>query len=174
MKPLLPVWSIPLVLAIAGIVLAVGNLPATLGAIVGIETVLVCGYAIWRARKHPEGPRPITNFLGLLPGQLLILLMIALLDVPGRLAALWAVIPAATIAYDAVALYAPRGRARTSILIGLYAILWAVPIALLERVIAIRRGLDSGTETIVVIVFAVVGGAFILLGVFRHWRADKE
>jgi len=174
MRPPLPIWSVPSLLAIVGIVLFVGNLSSALMVVVSVETVISCLYLIWRIRRRPDVPRPITNVLSLLPGHLLVLLMVSLLEAPDLLAAVWASIPAATIAYDVVSFGAPKGSVRTSTLIGLYAILWAVPIALLERVIAIRRGLDGGTETIVVIAFAVAGVVFISLGVYRHWRTDKE
>ncbi len=174
MRPPLPIWSIPLLLAIVGIVLFVGNLSPLLMGVVAAETVLTCGYLLWRVRRRSDAARPITNVLSLMPGHMLILLMVSFLGAPDRLAALWALIPAVSVAYDAISLHVRKGAWRTSTLIGLYAILWAVPIALLERVIAIRRGLDKGAETIAVIAFAVVGVVFISLGIYRHWRTDKE
>ena len=174
MRPPLPIWSIPLMLAVIGIVLLVGRLSPVLGAVVVAETVLVSAYLVRRARKGAETERPVTNLLALFPGHLLLLLAVSLLESPDGLAALWASIPITSIAYDLVSRKAPRGAGRTSTLIVLYAILWAVLFALLERVIAIRRGFGRGNEIIAAVAFGVFGVLFISLGIYRHWRAGKE
>lgn len=174
MKPVLPIWSIPLLLAMVGIALVVGNLSAGLGALVAVETVLFCGYLFWRARMHPNVERPTSNLLSLFPGHLLLLLAIAILPEPGLLPLLWACIPAASVGYDLVSLRMHRGRTRTSILIGVYAILWTALFTLLNRVIAIGRGFGNREEIIAAVVFGVFGGLFILIGIYRHLRADKE
>ena len=170
----LPIWSIPLMLAVMGIVLLIGNLPFAVSLLIGAETIAFCVYLLWRARRHPDAERPIASVLSLFPGHLLLLLAVSLLPEPGRLALLWAFIPLASIAYDAVSIRASKGGVRTSTLIGLYAILWAALFTLLDRVIAIRRGFGEREEIIAAVAFGVFGILFISLGVFRHWRADKE
>ncbi|MGB2983177.1 MAG: hypothetical protein WBC63_04865 [Candidatus Bipolaricaulia bacterium] len=174
MRPPLPIWSIPFLLAIVGLILFLGNLSALLGAIVSLETVVFAAYLLWRSRRATESVGPVSNLLALFPGHLLLLLAVSLLERPNGLAALWAIVPAVSVAYDAVSLNGPRGRVRASILIGLYAILWAVLFTLLERVIAIKRGFGRGDEIIVAAAFGVFGILFISLGILRHWRAAKE
>jgi hypothetical protein len=171
---LLPIWSIPLMLAVLGIILWVGNLSPLHGVIAASETVLYCVYLVWRSRRRAEAEKPIANILSLFPGHLLVLLAVSLLPDPGWLASLWALVPAASVAYDAVSINAPKGRGRTSTLIGLYAILWAALFTLLDRVIAIRRGFGEQEEIIAAAAFSVFGILFISLGSFRHWRAGKE
>lgn len=174
MKPALPVWSVPMLLAMTGIALFVGGFSVGAVTVVAAESVLVCAYLLWRARRRPDAPRPPSNVLALFPGHLLLLLAIALSPQPDRLVPLWAIIPAVSVAYDGVAISAARGRLRTSILIGGYAILWAAVFTLLNRVVAIGRGFGRREEILAAVAFALFGGAFIGLGVLRHWRADKE
>ena len=174
MRQPLPIWSIPLMLAVLGIVLWVGNLSPSHGVIAASETVLYCAYLVWRARRRVEAKKPVANILSLFPGHLLVLLAVSLLPDPGWLASLWALVPVVSIAYDAVSINAPKGMGRTSTLIGLYAILWAALFTLLDRVIAIRRGFGEQEEIIAAVAFGVFGILFICLGTFRHWRAGKE
>jgi hypothetical protein len=170
-----PIWAIPLVLAELGIVLFVGGLSPVLGAIAASETLLAAAYVLRSARRAPgRPPGPVSNVLSLFPGHLLLLLGISLLPNPDGLAALWAVVPIVSVGYDLAATHGPKGRARTSTLIGLYAILWAVLFTLLERVIAIGRGFERGEEAIAVVVLGAFGVLFISLGIYRHWRAGKE
>jgi hypothetical protein len=112
-KPPLPIWSLPLLLAVLGIVLLVGNLSVLLGAVAAVETVLVCAYLLLRARRTEGGRRSVSNVLGLLPGHLLLLLAVSLLREPDRLAALWTAVPIVSLAYDFVSRKAPKGPART-------------------------------------------------------------
>ena len=161
-------------LAVMGIVLFIGNVPLGAALLIGVETILFCVYLLWRARRRPDTERPIASVLSLFPGHLLLLLAVSLLPEPGRLALLWALIPPVSIAYDAISIHASKGGLRTSTLIGLYAILWAALFTLLDRVIAIRRGFGEREEIIAAVAFGVFGSLFISLGVFRHWRADKE
>jgi len=170
----LPIWSIPLLLVVLGITLLVGNLSLPLAVVAAAETLVVSGYLVRRARTPGIGRRPVSNLIALFPGHLLLLLAIALLPEPDRLAALWTIVPIATLAYDLVSRNAPEGLFRTSTSIGLYAILWAVLFALLERIIAIKRGFEPGGETIAAVAFGVFGVLFISLGIYRHWRAGKE
>jgi len=166
-------WSIPLVLALLGIVLAVGNLGLAAGIVVSAETILFCGYLVVRARRSVE--RPVANLMTLFPGHLLLLLGIASLERPDPWALLWAIVPVATIAYDAIAAsLRPGGRRRLSILIGLYGILWADLFVLLERFIVLKRRSPRGEEMIIAAVLGTVGALFVGLGVYRHWIAAKE
>ena len=174
MRQPLPIWSIPLMLVVIGIVLLVGHLSIVLGAIVAAETLLVSVYLVRRARRGAEAERTVANLLALFPGHLLLLLAVSLLESPDGLTALWTSVPITSIAYDWVSRKAPRGAGRTSTLIVLYAILWAVLFALLERVIAIRRGFERGDEIIAAVAFGEFGILFISLGIYRHWRAGKE
>ena len=169
-----PIWSIPLMLVVMGIVLCVGNLSPSHGAIAASETLLYCAYLVWRSRRRAEAEKPIANVLSLFPGHLLVLLAVSLLANPGWLASLWALVPAVSVAYDAVSINAPRGMGRTSTLIGLYAILWAALFTLLDRVIAIKRGFGEQEEIIAAVAFGVFGILFISSGISRHWRAGKE
>jgi len=167
-----PIWTVPLMLAVLGILLFVGRLSPLLAGIVGGETALAAGYLILRARRPAE--RPPSNVVSLFPGHLLLLLAVSLLPDPDGLAGLWAVIPVVSIAYDLTAANVRKGRLRTSILIGLYAILWAAVFALLERIIAIGRGLGRGEEAIAAVALGTFGILFVSLGIHRHWRAGKE
>jgi len=173
-RPPVPVWSIPLLLVLLGIVLFLGNLSATMSWIVGAEVVLVCVFLLWRSRQTPPSQRPVFNALALFPGHLLLLLGISLLATPDGLAALWTAIPLLSIAYDRASAGMQAGRARRSILIGQYAILWAVLFALLDRLIVLSRGLDGRGEIIVAAAIGVFGLTFLTLGIYRHVRAGKE
>jgi len=175
MNTALPMWSLPLLLALLGIVLAVGHLGVVPGVIVSVETLLFCGYLIVRARRNVERPRPIANLLPLFPGHLLLLLAIASLEHPDPWALLWAVVPVATLGYDAIA-SATRfsGRRRVSILVGLYVIIWADLFVLLERIITLKRGSPRGEGMMIAVVLGAVGALFVGVGVYRHWIAAKE
>lgn len=175
MKPPLPVWSIPFMLVIVGIVLFVGHLPPWLGLATIVETVAVCAYVIWRARQSDARRRGVANVLPLYPAHLLLLLAIARLPDSTWLGALWTILPVASLAYDAVAvLWSGRRRPRASILSGLYAIIWADIFYLWERVIALARGFSRTEEILVAAAFGVFGSVFLSLGIYRHWRAGKE
>jgi len=170
----LPVWSVPLLLAILGILLFVGNLSGHLRALVGIEVVLFSLYVLWRGRQEPgRGPR-VAKLLSLFPGHLLLLLGLSLLEEPDGLAVIWLAIPILSVAYEEASSKMRAGRARTSILIGGYAILWAVLFALLERLIVIGRALDPRGEIIAASAIGLFGLLFIALGIYRHVRAGKE
>jgi hypothetical protein len=170
-----PVWAIPVMLAELGIVLFVGGLSPVVGAVAASETLIAAAYVLRKARRAPKRPpAPVSNVLSLFPGHLLLLLGISLLPNPDGLAGLWAAVPVVSIGYELTATHVPKGRLRTSTLIGLYAILWAVLFALLERVIAIGRGFERGEEAIAAVVLGAFGVLFISLGIYRHWRAGKE
>ena len=170
----LPAWSIPLLLVILGILLLIGNLSATMSLVVGIEVVASCVYVLWRGRREPSASRAPANLLSLFPGHLLLLLGVSLLDAPDGLVAVWLVLPILTIVYEEAGSRMRAGWARTSILVGGYAILWVVLFALLERLIAIGRALDLRGEIIAASAIGVFGLLFITLGIYRHVRAGKE
>ena len=174
MSTRLPIWSIPLVLALLGIVLYLGRLPLGISVAVAIETGLYVGYMLWRDRRADAVPQAVSNVLSLFPGHLLLLLAIALSGAPDVLAVAWTLVPAATIAYDVVTIRWPSGsRVRSSILIVLYCILWADLLYLLERVISHSRGFSGRAEIIAAAAFGLFGILFISVGVYRHWRAGE-
>jgi hypothetical protein len=171
----LPVWSIPFLLILVAISGFVGHLPpAALGVAVA-ETVLVCLVLLRRARQEPAGPRPVSNLVALVPGHLLVLLIVALLESPGFLAWLWTILPAATLLYDSIG-RSPRFRLRTrmSISIILYVILWADLFFLLERGVVLHRQLGGNQGIMIAAGIGLVGVLFLSLGVYRHWIAAKE
>ncbi|MEA1871604.1 MAG: hypothetical protein U9N00_05370, partial [Candidatus Bipolaricaulota bacterium] len=78
------------------------------------------------------------------------------------------------ILYDVVARWAGDWeRARMSILAILYCIIWTALFILLERIIALGRGLQGREEIKLIVVFGVVGVVFLGLGVYRHWRVSR-
>ena len=170
-----PVWSIPLLLVLCGIAIFVGAMPAWLDAVVFLETIVICGYLIVRSRRTKEAAKPVSNVLPLFPAHLLLLLAIARLSDPIFLGILWTLVPAVSLAYDAVTVNEPwERRFRSSILAGLYAILWADLFFLWERVIVLARGISGREAILVAAAFGVVGTGFLGLGIYRHWRASKE
>jgi len=175
MRTPLPIWSIPLMLVLVGVVLAVGRLPVAWSAVIAGEMLVAIAYMLWRGRGVREAPAPVSNVLSLLPGHLLLLLALALSSVPRELIGLWILIPAITLAYDWVSMRTHWGRRlRSSILIILYGILWADLLYLLERIIARSRRLTRGNEILVAVAFGVFGILFVSIGIYRHWRAGKE
>ena len=174
MRPQLPIWSIPLLFVLLGLIFFVGDLPKTAAIIVAVETVLYSAYLIFRHRWGSDRGGTVANVLPLYPGHLLLLLAVSLVPGTALLSYLWTVIPVASVGYDLVSLRVPEGRRRTSTLIGLYCIIWADLFYVLERVIAIKRGFERSGEVIVAVAFGAVGILFISLGVYRHMRASKE
>ena len=166
------VWNAPLVVVLLGIIAWVGGLWTATLAAVSIETLAVVAYLVVRGRRgYPYGA-PISNLLLLLPGHLLVLMSLVLVQAPDRLAFLWMVIPAASVAYDLVTATSRNTRLGRSILAGVYGILWADVFYLLLRVISLGREFSAGEETIAAIAFGVGGTVFIALGIYRHWRAS--
>ena len=175
-KDSLPAWSYPLILALLGIVIAVGHLPTSLQIAVSVETVLFVAYLIIRLRHDTTQTHAVSNLLPLFPGHLL--LLFALSIIPGQntgLVALWMVIPAASVLYDLVSLrkgqLAPK---QVSILTVLYCIIWADLFALLERVVALGRDLHGASEIKLIVVFGVLAVVFLAAGVYRHVYAIKS
>lgn len=169
----LPIWSLPFLVVLWGIVLYVGHLPLGLALGSGLPVMGTCVYAIWRSRS-PVDQRPVSNVLSLLPGHLLLLLGLTWVRASNGWIALWILVPVLSVAYDAVSLLVRNQRLRTSTATSLYAILWAVLFVLLERLVAIGRALEGGEEIIVAAVIGVFGVAFISLGTYRHLRIGKE
>ncbi len=172
----LPTWSYPLVLVLLGIVLTVGHLLVFLQIGVAVETVLFIGYLVFRSRWEPRESRAVARLLPLFPGHLLLLFAIAILENPGiSLVAVWMMIPLASILYDIVASWQWMRIARQmSLLAGLYCIIWAALFVVLERVIALARGMQGAGEIRLIAVFGVVGVVFLAAGVYRHWYAVKS
>lgn len=175
-KDTLPVWSYPLVLALLGIVIAVGRLSTSLQIAVSVETLLFITYLVLRSRRNTTQTHALSNLLPLFPGHLL--LLFALSIVPGQntgLIGLWMVIPAASVLYDLVSLR--KGLVvsrRVSILAVLYCIIWADLFALLERVVALGRGIQGAGEIKLIVVFGVLAVVFLAAGVYRHVYAIKS
>ena len=172
MKTSLPIWTIPLLLAILGIVLLMGNFGTVAKVVVTVEALAYYAYLIVRARRAGEAPRPVSNLLALFPGHLLLLLAISSLEAPDGLAYVWAIVPPATVLYDLISWRELlRVPIRTSISALLYAIIWADLFFLLERLIALTR---EWNETIIIVVLGLVGCVFLGLGLYRHRLAAKE
>ncbi|MBU0595396.1 hypothetical protein KJ567_01765 [Candidatus Bipolaricaulota bacterium] len=175
MRTSTPAWTLPLSLALLGIVLLIGNLGALPMALAITGTAVYVVYSVARSRWGTDDVQPISHLMALFPGHLLLLLAISTLDVPDTLACLWAIIPAATVGYDWTARRRMGSvRRRVSILLGLYAILWADVIVLLERTIAMKRGFTRGEEVLIAVAFGLAGSLFIGLGIYRHWLTAKE
>ncbi|MBE0635906.1 hypothetical protein IH601_07920 [Candidatus Bipolaricaulota bacterium] len=175
MRKSLPVWSIPFILALAGIAAVIGNLSFDVLLVVGIETIIISAYLVFLGRRAPSNPQPSSNLLSLLPGHLLVLIILALLDVPGLLPWLWTLIPIATLAYDATARSTSISpRTRMSISMILYVILWADLFFLLERAVVLHRQLPGNREIMIAAAFGLAGALFLSMGIYRHWIAAKE
>ena len=175
-KDTLPVWSYPLILALLGIIVAVGHLSVSLQIAVSVETVLFIAYLLLRSRRDTTESRAASNLLPLYPGHLLLLFALAI--VAGQntfLVGLWMIIPVASILYDLVSLR--KGlvpSTQVSILTGLYCIIWADLFALLERVVALGRDIQGASEIKLIVVFGVLAVVFLGAGVYRHIYAIKS
>jgi hypothetical protein len=167
----MPIWSLPLLFLLLAMVLLFGNLSLVSAAVVSAETVVAALY-ILAVRGRPA-VRSVANVLPLLPVNLLMLFGLSRLAAADFLASVWAVIPAVSVAYDAVTRRAGFP-ARTSILVGLYGILWADVFFLLDRWIAVGRGLTGRTDTAAAVAFGVVWSLLLLTGIRRHRDAAKE
>ncbi len=173
MSPTPPAWSYPLILALLGIVLAAGHLATAFQAAVGTETVLFVAYLFYRSHRGKVEDHAVARLLPLFPGHLLLLFALGLLPgVWGGWVVLWMVVPAATVLYDLVAACAGR-RARASILTSLYVIIWVAVFTLLERVVALGRGLQGREEIPVIGAIGGIAFVFLAIGVYRHLLASK-
>lgn len=172
----LPVWSYPLILALLGIVIAVGHLSTPLQIAVSAETVLFIAYLLVRSRWDTSGSRAASHLLPLLPGHLL--LLFALSIVAGQnvlLVGLWMIVPAASVLYDYVALLSEeRSTGQVSILTVLYCIIWADLFTVLERVVAIGRDLHGAGEIKLIAGLGILAVVFLIAGVYRHLYAIKS
>jgi len=174
MKPVLPMWSAPLLLVVLAIVLLIGSLPVAVAVVAALETVAYTAYLLVRGRVVRDAPAPIANVLPLLPGHLLLLLAISLTSAADVLGWLWTVLPAASVAYDVVTVWMRDGIGRRSILATLYCIIWADLFVLLDRVVAARRAFTTTEEIIAAGAFGFVAILFLAVGIVRHVRAAKE
>ena len=175
MRQPLPVWSIPFLLALVGIVAWVGHLSPAVLLIVVLETLIFSGYMILQSRSEPSDRQPASNLLTLFPGHLLVLIIIALLDEPNMLAWLWTLVPLSTLAYDVVGRSQKLSSVlRMSISMILYGILWADLFLLLERAVVLHRQISGSREIMIAAAFGIIGALFLSLGVYRHWIAAKE
>jgi len=175
MKTANPILTVPLVLALVAIALVVGQFDVWVLLGVCVVSLAACAYLLVRARRGDGEMVPVSRLLPLLPGHVLILLGIGLLETPGLLPWLWMLVPLLTIGYDALSRgEASRTRKWMSILGFLYVILWADLFFLLERIIVLRRGMSGNEEIILATALALVGGVFLGLGTYRHWLAVKE
>ena len=175
MKTPLPMWSIPVLLALVGIVALIGHLDTAVLVVIGIEVVLVSAYVILQSRTDSPQRQPSSNLLALFPGHLLVLIIVALLDQSQGLAWLWTFIPPLTIAYDAVGRNAALSSlVRKSISMILYVILWTDLFFLLERAVVLHRQISGEQAIMIAAGFGVFGALFLSLGVYRHWIAAKE
>lgn len=170
-----PSWSYPLILVLLLIVLIIGDLPLLLQIGVGVESVLFLVYLIIRSYRRPRQSRAVANLLPLFPGHLLLLFALSLLpEVRTYLIILWMIIPLVSVLYDLTAAWPMQSEpVRMLILAVLYSILWTVLFILLERVIALGRGLQGAEQVKLIIGTSVVGVAFLAVGIYRHWHAGK-
>jgi len=169
-----PSLTYPFILALLVLIFIWGNISMLLKTAVGVETVLFLGYLIFNAPKKGR-LAPMSNIVGLFPGHLLLLVAMSFLSSLGPgLFFLWMLIPAASAVYD----YLGRGvritgRAKKSILAGLYCIIWADVFFLLERIIVVGRGYSGLKEIILGVVLFVIAGWFLSIGAYRHLRGNK-
>ncbi len=170
-----PVWTLPFLWILIALVARVGTLPTAMIGVTVVEGLFVSGYVILRSRRDPTAVQPVARLLPLLPGHLLVLLMLALLDSPGMLAWLWTLVPAATVAYDIVGRCAAlSGKQRMSISMILYGILWGDLLFLLERAVILHRGIQGTGEIVIAAAFGLLGALFLWVGAVRHWSVAKE
>ena len=167
----MPVWSLPFLLVLLAMVLLFGHLSLAPAIVVTAETIAAVVYAVV-VRRRPA-VRVVANVFPLLPAHLLVLFGLSRLPQADGLAFAWAAIPAVSLAYDALT-HRVDFPARTSILAGLYCILWADVFFLLDRWIAVGRGLTGRTDIAAAVVFGAVWILFLITGIRRHRNAAKE
>jgi hypothetical protein len=172
MTPPLALWTLPLVLVLLGVAIALGRFSATVSAVACAATLCAVVYAAFGSTRR-EGRRPVANLLGLLPGHLLLLFGLGTLARPDALGLAWSALPIGSAVYDWTSTRGPF-RGRTSILAGLYAIIWTVAFFLLERFIVERKGLSGRANIVAAVAFGAAGVVFAVTGVVRHRRAAKE
>jgi len=172
----LPVWSYPPILVLLGVVLAISPFCPVWRAVLGGVSLLFVGYLALRTRWHPSRRHPASNLLPLFPGHLLLLFAVGrVAPTGGLLTALWAIVPVLTAGHDAMGLRTKdwRGWERSLSAI-LYCIIWADLFFLLERVVALGRGLSGNSEIALALAFGGVGVVFLALGIYRHVRVSTE
>ncbi len=169
----LPLWMMPFALALLAIALLFGRFSPAAAGVAAAATLAALVYSALGSRFRQGGGRPAANLLPLLPGHLLLLFGLGTLARPDALAFLWTVLPVGSVVYDWVGTR-PAFAGRTSILTGLYAILWLVVFFLLERLIAEGKALSGHAEVVAAMVFGAAGVVFVVTGAARHRRATKE
>jgi len=166
-------WSYPVILALLGMILWIGNISSGLKAGLTAETLLFLGYLM----VFSHGKRTTSsgaNLISMFPGHLLLLLVILLLPAFNiRLIFVWMVVPVATIGYDLIASRSPWSNGlNKSILAVLYCIIWADLFFLLERAVVLGRRLTDNKEIVAAAVFCVIGALFLSIGIYRHLRTN--
>jgi len=164
---------LPFVLALLALSLVVGRFGLATRVAAAASTCSAVGYGIWAARRRRTAVRPVANLLALLPGHLLILFGLGILPRPDLLALVWCALPAGSVFYDVVCACSSF-RGRTSILSGLYGILWLVVFFLLERLIVEGKGITGHAAIVTAVAFGAIGVLFVATGTMRHLRAVKE
>jgi hypothetical protein len=173
MAPAFPIWALPFVLALLGIAVALGNFSTSVDAFAVALTLCAVGYSYVVPRLRPTGGAPVANLLALLPGHLLLLFGLGTLPRPDALGLVWGALPIGSVVYDWVSSRGPFG-GRTSILAGLYAIIWLVVFFLLERFIVDGKGITGHAAIVTAVAFGAIGVVFVVTGTIRHRRAVKE
>ncbi len=173
MTPPLALWTLPFVLVLLGVALSFGRFSPAVAAVAAATTLCAVIYVALGSRVRRGGGRPPANLLGLLPGHLLLLFGLGMLAQPDALGLLWASLPLGSLVYDWAGARPPFA-GRTSILTGLYAIIWLVVFFLLERFVAEQKGLSGHAGVVTAVAFGAIGVVFVVTGTVRHRRAVKE
>lgn len=173
MTPPLALWTLPFVLVLLGVALAFGRFSPAVAAVAAATTLCAMTYVALGSRVRQGGGRPPANLLGLLPGHLLLLFGLGTLAHPDALGLLWGSLPIGSLVYDWAGVRRPFP-GRTSILTGLYAIIWLVVFFLLERFVVERKGLSGYAGIVTAVAFGAIGVVFVVTGTIRHRRAVKE
>lgn len=173
MTPALPVWTFPFLLVLLGVALVVGHFSPPVQVASGVASLAAIAYAGVAPRLHRGGGRPVSNLLALLPGHLLLLFGVGTLARPDVLGVVWCSLPIGSVVYDWLSAHGPFA-GRTSILAGLYAILWLVVFFLLERLIVLGKGIAGHAAIVTAVAFGAISVVFVVTGTIRHRRAVKE
>jgi hypothetical protein len=168
----LALWTLPFVLVLLGAAIAFGRFSTAVAVVAATATLCAVAYSAFGSRWR-EGRRPVANLLGLLPGHLFLLFGLGTLARPDALGLAWSVLPIGSAVYHWTSARRPF-RGRTSILSGLYAIIWLGVFFLLGRFIAVQKGLSGRADIVAAVAFGAAGVVFAVTGTVRHRRAAKE
>ncbi len=169
----LPVWTLPFVLVLLGVALVVGHFSPVVQAALGAATLCAVAYSSLALRLRRGDGRRVSNLLSLLPGHLLLLFGLGTLSHPDTFGVVWCVLPIGSVVYDWVSALGPF-RGRTSILAGVYAIIWLAVFFLLERFIVVGKGIAGHAAIVTAVAFGAISVVFVVTGTMRHRRAVKE